>query len=67
MGLTTAVAIVCAVVIALALFWASSTAQRLHRLHIRTDAARQSLQVALDSRAAVFAALYPNYFSQRKP
>lgn len=60
MGLTTAVAIVCAVIIALALFWASSTAQRLHRLHIRTDAARQSLQAALDRRAAVFAALYPH-------
>lgn len=59
MGLTTIAAIIVAVIIAVVLSWASSTAQRLHRLHIRTDAARQSLQAALDRRAAVFSALYP--------
>ena len=39
--------------------WASGVAQRLNRLHIRTDAARISLQGALDARAAVVEALQP--------
>ncbi len=59
MGLTTFAAIIFAVLITFVVFWASTTAQRLHRLHVRTDAARLALQAALDRRAAVFAALYP--------
>ncbi|WP_295642105.1 hypothetical protein [uncultured Corynebacterium sp.] len=39
--------------------WASGLAQRLNRLHIRTDAARINLQGALDARAAVVEALQP--------
>lgn len=39
--------------------WAYFTAQRLNRLHIRTDAARNSLEAALNRRAAVVAALDP--------
>ncbi|WP_426707020.1 hypothetical protein ACEN19_01310 [Corynebacterium auriscanis] len=39
--------------------WASGLAQRLNRLHIRTDAARLNLQGALDARAAVVEALQP--------
>ena len=39
--------------------WAYFTAQRLNRLHIRTDAARAALQAMLDRRAAVSAALIP--------
>ena len=35
-----------------ALLWIYFTAQRLHRLHIRLDAALQSLQAALDRRVA---------------
>lgn len=38
-----------------ALLWIYFTAQRLHRLHIRLDAALQSLQAALDRRVAVVA------------
>lgn len=39
--------------------WAYSTAQRLHRLHIRLDRSRDALQAALDRRCAVVAAVYP--------
>ncbi len=39
--------------------WAYFTAQRLNWLHIRTDAARASLQSMLDRRAAVAVALIP--------
>ncbi|AKK11241.1 hypothetical protein [Corynebacterium uterequi] len=39
--------------------WAFHLAQRLHRLHIRTDQARMALMAALDRRAAVVAALIP--------
>ena len=39
--------------------WASGLAQRLNRLHIRTDAARLNLQGALDARAAVVEVLQP--------
>lgn len=53
----TAVAV--AVIITLVIMWAWATAQRLNRLHIRTDAARIKLQAALDRRAAVIAALVP--------
>ncbi|MDO4631758.1 MAG: hypothetical protein Q4A82_05660 [Corynebacterium sp.] len=59
--MTTLIAIIIAVIITIALYWASSTATRLHRLHIRTDAARQSLQASLDRRAAVLAACAPQH------
>lgn len=39
--------------------WAYFTAQRLNRLHIRTDAALQALQSALDRRAALAAVILP--------
>ena len=41
------------------MLWAFFTAQRLNRLHIRTDSALQSLQAALDRRAAVVTAILP--------
>ncbi|MDO5077988.1 hypothetical protein [Corynebacterium sp.] len=43
--------------VTLCIAWAYHTAQRLNRLHIRTDCARLSLQAALDRRAAVVGAL----------
>lgn len=46
-------------IVAVVGMWASGVAQRLNRLHIRTDAARISLQGALDARAAVVEALQP--------
>lgn len=49
-----------AVIITLFAAWAFHTAQRLNRLHIRTDNALQSLQAALDRRAAVVGALSPD-------
>lgn len=49
-----------------ALLWSYFTAQRLHRLHIRLDAALQSLQAALDRRAAVVAALVPELAAQAR-
>ncbi|AKK06082.1 hypothetical protein CMUST_08790 [Corynebacterium mustelae] len=55
----TIIAVIIAVIVTAAVFWASSTAQRLHRLHVRTDAARLALQAALDRRAAVLAAVDP--------
>ncbi|MDO5511799.1 hypothetical protein, partial [Corynebacterium sp.] len=51
--------ILLAVALTALLLWAYFTAQRLNRLHIRTDAALASLQAALDRRAAVVAALLP--------
>ncbi|CAM3861569.1 hypothetical protein [Corynebacterium frankenforstense] len=42
--------IVLAVVVTLVIFWAVQTAQRLDRLHIRTDSALQGLAGALDNR-----------------
>ncbi|WP_080794697.1 hypothetical protein [Corynebacterium pacaense] len=48
-----------AVVLTAVLLWAYFTAQRLNRLHIRTDAARQSLNAALDRRCALVGALIP--------
>lgn len=53
-GVLVTVFVVALIIVAL---WAFFTAQRLNRLHIRTDSARQSLQAALDRRAAVLAAL----------
>lgn len=55
--------IILVVVLALAAY---STAQRLDRLHIRTDSARQALQGALDRRAAVLAALRPEATEQAR-
>lgn len=52
--------IVLAVAVTALLLWAYFTAQRLNRLHIRTDAALAALQAALDRRAAVVAALLPD-------
>lgn len=51
--------IVAAVSLTLLAAWAYSTAQRLHRLHIRLDRSRDALQAALDRRCAVVAAVYP--------
>lgn len=51
--------IVVAVSLTLLAAWVYSTAQRLHRLHIRLDRSRDALQAALDRRCAVVAAVYP--------
>lgn len=53
------VGLIAVFVAAVAVVWASGLAQRLNRLHIRTDAARISLQGALDARAAVVEVLQP--------
>ncbi len=52
--------IILAVIVTAIALWAYFTAQRLNRLHIRTDAALAALQAALDRRAAVVAALIPS-------
>lgn len=57
--MSTVVLVVCAVLITVALLWAYQTAQRLNRLHIRTDSSLLALQAALDKRAALVAALDP--------
>lgn len=49
-----------AVILTVIVYWAFSTAQRLNRLHIRTDSALQALQAALDKRVALVAALEPS-------
>lgn len=46
--------------------WAYFTAQRLNRLHIRTDAARENLRAALDRRAGVIEALLPSFAGQAR-
>ena len=43
----TLVYLLIAVVVTATVLWAYFTAQRLNRLHIRTDSARQALQAAL--------------------
>ncbi|WPF65206.1 MULTISPECIES: hypothetical protein [unclassified Corynebacterium] len=48
-----------AVLLTLILAWAYFTAQRLNRLHIRTDSALQNLQASLDRRASLVEALVP--------
>lgn len=53
--------ILLAVVLTAVLLWAYFTAQRLNRLHIRTDSALQNLQAALDLRASLVEALLPHY------
>lgn len=55
----TIVYLLIAVVVTAVVLWAYSTAQRLNRLHIRTDSARQALGAALDRRAALVGALIP--------
>ncbi|SQG64801.1 putative secreted protein [Corynebacterium renale] len=52
-------AIVLAVVVTMLAAWAYFTAQRLNRLHIRTDSALAQLMSALDRRDALVAALEP--------
>lgn len=56
----TLVYLLIAVVVTATVLWAYFTAQRLNRLHIRTDSARQALQAALDRRAALVGALLPD-------
>lgn len=51
--------VVLTVLLTAALLWAYQTAQRLNRLHIRTDSSLLALQAALDKRAALIAALEP--------
>lgn len=51
--------VILAVLITVFLTWAYSTAQRLDRLHVRVDRARNALEAALDRRAAVVAVAYP--------
>ncbi|WP_018295646.1 hypothetical protein [Corynebacterium lubricantis] len=57
--MTTTLWVVLAVLITLALAWAYSTAQRLDKLHVRTDRSRAALEAALNRRAAVIAVLVP--------
>lgn len=57
--MVTALYLLIAVLVTAVMLWAYSTAQRLNRLHIRTDSARQSLGAALDRRAALVGALIP--------
>lgn len=58
--------ITCLVIFVLAVvgFWASGTANRLNRLHIRTDSARIGLDGALSARGQVIKALYPELASE---
>lgn len=55
--------IVLAVALTTVVLWAYFTAQRLNRMHIRLDAALSNLQGALDTRAAVVAACFPQLAS----
>jgi hypothetical protein len=55
----TGIYLIIAVVFTALVLWAYFTAQRLNRLHIRTDSARLSLNAALDRRAALVGALIP--------
>ena len=55
----TLVYLLIAVLITAVLLWAYFTAQRLNRLHIRTDSSRKALGAALDRRAALVGALVP--------
>lgn len=57
--MSTLVLIILAVVLTAVVLWAYSTAQRLNRLHIRTDSARQALEASLNRRAALVGALIP--------
>lgn len=57
--MSTFFSILLAIAITVALLWAYFTAQRLNRMHIRTDAARENLRASLDRRAAVITATIP--------
>ncbi|MBH5296716.1 hypothetical protein QP992_02660 [Corynebacterium ulcerans] len=57
--MSTVLMTVIAVLLTFIVVWAWMMAQRLNRLHIRTDSALQALQAALDRRAALVAALHP--------
>lgn len=57
--MSTAIYILIAIALTVALLWAYFTAQRLNRMHIRTDAARENLRASLDRRAAVIGATVP--------
>ena len=52
------------VILTAVFLWCYFTAQRLNRLHIRMDRARDSLEGALNRRAAVIGALYPSLTAQ---
>lgn len=58
--------IVLAVLLTLMLAWAYFTAQRLNRLHIRTDSALQNLLASLDRRASLVEALVPEAAQQAR-
>ncbi|ALC06070.1 hypothetical protein CDES_08325 [Corynebacterium deserti GIMN1.010] len=62
----TIVYLLLAIAITAMLLWAYFTAQRLNRLHIRTDSARQALQAALDRRAVLVGALLPKAIEPSK-
>ncbi|MDO4928773.1 MAG: hypothetical protein Q3976_06885 [Corynebacterium sp.] len=55
-----AISIFAAILITAFLVYCWSTAQRLHRLQIRVDAALDSLEAALDHRAVIVSLLDPN-------
>ncbi|KQB85458.1 hypothetical protein [Corynebacterium oculi] len=55
-----------AVLLTLILAWAYFTAQRLNRLHIRTDSALQNLHASLDRRASLVEALVPEAAAQAR-
>lgn len=57
--MTSAIAVIVAISVTCALAWAYFTAQRLNRLHIRTDAAFAQLMSTLDRRDSLIAALEP--------
>ena len=52
------------VVVVVIAVWASAFASRLNRLHVRTDAARISLEGALRARSAVISTLQPELSQQ---
>ena len=52
------------VILTAVFLWCYFTAQRLNRLHTRTDRARDSLEGALNRRAALIAALFPELVQQ---
>ncbi|WKD59172.1 hypothetical protein [Corynebacterium caspium] len=65
--MTTGLIILLIVVLVSAISWAYFTAQRLNRLHIRTDAALARLSAVLDRRDAVIIAVLPDLAPIAKP
>lgn len=61
--MTTVLLLLLAVLLTSGIMWASSTATRLHRLHVRTESLLAALQFALDRRVAVLAALDADQFA----